>query len=441
MSKDISKVACPICDTIGKWESVDKYKPKAEGMHICTNCSMVFYPEKYMNEDEAKAYYENDYRKPPTVGNAYTGMRKVHMHAFFLDDLFKEWRDKGLDKPVVSDIGAAYGMCLNFVKANFPEAELNGTEFAKAYRRNSYHEFGIELGKDFDTTKKYDLISTFKVAEHQLDVKARLREYAECLKEDGRVYISVPTWFEIMGNFGAVGFDIGYYYHPDHINVWSEPLFEELLKMVGLEIVKKDKWMYDSTYLCKRNDSLMELDSVYPSVEETIDKMARIQKASNLYNQQKFGEAILAFPNFFEAHQARYESSRKKPHEGQTEPLEYIEETYIKPVLKSCPESLNALRMAVDIYMRYDEYESAMEYIEKALEVRPNQAPFLTALAHCLNQLSLRDKDAEKKIKLLTESRDVWKYIRDVDEQCKAEATNWIYQINSELPTPSELKQ
>lgn len=431
---------CPICDTVGKWTNVDKYRVKASGMHICENCGFVFYPEKYMTEEEAKAYYEKDYRKPPNIGNAYTGQRKVHMHAHFLNDTLKKWQDDGKKDPVVCDVGAAYGMFLNWVGTHFPEADLNGTEFALAYRRNAYWEYGIELTKDFDKTKKYDLISSFKVAEHQLDADKRLREYVECLKDDGLIYISVPTWFDKMTNFGLDGFDLEYYYHPDHINVWTRKLFETLLKKVGLEIVKFDDWMYDETYLCKRNDSLMEETPVYESPEDVLKKLEAIKNSWDAFARRDYKKAIEYFPNHFNAHMAHYENSRRQPHEQNKQiPLEYIEKEHLEPMFKACPNSLGALRMATDVYMRYDEWDKAIKHINKALEVRPNNGSFLMALQHCLRQVSLREKDAKKKLDLLAESRDVSRYIREVDLQSKVEATNWIYQANSELPMPNEI--
>ena len=109
---NIKEVRCVVCDTKGDWEKVDQYRLKPSGMHICKNCGFVFYPEKYMSEDEAKAYYKEDYRKPPNVGNAFTGQRKLHMHSHFLSDIMQKWKDEGKEKPVVCDVGAAYGMFL-----------------------------------------------------------------------------------------------------------------------------------------------------------------------------------------------------------------------------------------------------------------------------------------------------------------------------------------
>lgn len=427
---------CPICDTVGEWENVDQYREKPEGMHICKSCGFVFYPEKYMSEDEAKAYYKDDYRKPPQIGNLYTGQRKLHMHSHFLSDLLQKWKDSGKDKPVVCDIGAAYGLFLNWLRSYFPNGEFYGTEYTESYRRNAFHEYQLNLTKDFDKTKKYDLICSYKVAEHQLDVDKRLREYVECLKEDGLIYISVPTWFRKMNNFGLNGFDIEYYYHPDHINVWTRKLFETLLKKVGLEIIKFDDWMYDETYLCKRNDALMDEKGGFEDYKDIISKLDRIKKAWDFYQKGEFEECIKHWPHYFNAWSGLYEKNRQKAHaEGQEkEPFEFIEENYIKPCLKSCPNDLEANRFVIDLFMRYDKYKEAINLIGESLEKKPNNTVFLMALSHCYRQLSLIEKDKNNKIKLLVEARNVCKYIREIDLQATPEVTNWIYNDNAQLP-------
>lgn len=433
------KCRCPICDTVGSWKNVDKYRVTPKGMHICENCGFVFYPEKYMSEDEAKDYYKDDYRQPPSIGNAYTGQRKLHMHSHFLSDLMDRWQKDGKDDPVVCDIGAAYGMFLNWFRSYFPKGDYYGTEFAEAYRRNAWQEYQIKLTHDFDKSKKYDLIASFKVAEHQLDIDKRLREYVECLKDGGYIYISVPTWFHKMTNFGTDGFDLEYYYHPDHINVWTKGLFETLLKKVGLKIVKFDDWMYDETYLCVRDDSLMDESPVYENVNDIEQRLAAIKMAWDKYQARDFEGALNSFPNFFEGWSAYYEINRMKAHEAgqQKMPWDFIEEKFINPMIEHCPHSLSSLRLAVDLNMRYDRFAEAVEIIKTALGHRPNQSIFLMALSHCFRQLAMREIDGKKKHEYLIEARNVCRYIREIDMQMNTECTNWIYQDNAGLPVPN----
>lgn len=409
-------------------------------MHICMNCGFVSYPELYKTEAEIKKHYAADYRPAPTINNAYTGQKKLNIHAAFLKETFDAWKKAGIKKPVICDVGAAYGVFLNWVRGIFPDADLSGTEYALAYRRNAWHEYNLKLDIDFDKSKKYDLISSFKVAEHQLDVDLRLREYIECLNPEGLIYISVPIWFERMTNFGADGFDLEYYYDPNHINVWSQKHFRTLLKKVGLEIIKDDHWMYDSTFLCKRNDELMKEKPEFEHPTDIKQIMKAIKAAAVAFESGQHQVAIKNYQNFPIAWVSYYEANRQQAHlSGQgNPPLEYIKANFIDPALKACPLSLEILRLAMDIHMRYEDYETAARWAQKALELRPNHVVFLMALTQCFRQIGARSTNPEDKIKMITEARECARYMRDIDMQIRPEATNWIYKDNADLPMPHE---
>lgn len=431
---------CFVCGT-DEWENVDQYRLKPQGMAICKSCGVVAYPEKYMNEAEAKKYYAHDYRKPPQYGNLVTGHRKLQMHAHFLKNVLSKWKNDGKEEPKIFEVGAAYGLLLNWLKGYFPKADVSGTEYAESYRRNAWHEFGIELGLDFDTSKKYDLIISFKVAEHQLDVDKRLREMAESLSDDGVLYISVPTWFDRMHNFGLDGFDLEYYYHPDHINVWTKKLFETCLKKAGLRVIEHDGWIYDDTYICVRDDSQMEVQPEYENYNEIVERMKNIKAAYLLTQDGEFEKAISVYPNYPLAWIHGYERKRalfEKNDQGKA-PLEVIEKEWIKPALSSCPFDLSILKLAADIYMRYDRFDTAIEYINEALQHRPNYGEFLRMLHHCLGEIALRQDDDNAKIKMFTEARDCARYLRETDMSLKNDALNWIYFYNSKIPTQGEL--
>ena len=434
---------CVICGSTDKCENVDQYRHKPSGMQICTECGFVSYPQKYKSEAEIKQYYEKDYRGCPNVNNFITGQKKLHIHSAMLTETMRGWIAEGKKSPVICDVGAAFGMLLNFMKQHFPEAELSGTEYALAYRRNAWHEYGIRLGVDFDKTKKYDLISSFKVAEHQLDVDLRLREYAECLKPDGLLYISVPVWFSRMTNFGLDRWDLEYYYDPNHINVWSQKLFETLLAKCGLEIVRGDQWMYDSTFLCKRNDEFMKLKPQYENPVNIKQTMAKIKEASMAYETAAFEKAVNIYPNFPSAWMGYYESSRQLAHAGGQglPPLEFIRKNFLDPATEACPHSLEILRLTADIHMRYDDFQGAVRICEKALKYRPDHPSFLYTIIYCLREIALRAKDPADKIHLQTESRDCAQYLGDVDFGMRSEALTLRYRANSEIPTPHELEE
>lgn len=429
---------CLVCDTTDKWENVDRFRLKPSGMSICMNCGFVSYPAKYKTPEEIKAYYLKDYRKntAPNVMNLYTGQRKLHYHAHFLRSLFDEWKEQGLEAPVVCEVGAAFGMVLNWIKKQcFPKAQVYGTEWDLAMRRVCWHEWKIKLDEDFDPSRNYDLIASYKVAEHMLDADIKLREYATSLSENGRLYVSVPIWFGTLNNFGKQGFDIEYYYHPDHINVWSQKLWEAVLAKAGLEIIKSNHTYYDSTYLCKRNDALMSAPRQYENPQDILSAMDKIFKANQAGMDGDYDKAVEIYPNFPYAWEGRYEKNRSKIHERG---FEFIHNEFLKPALEACPNSAETRTIVADVCMRYEQYQLAMKYLDLSLKMKPENPDSIKRLMICFSELAQRTQDQEEKESLILQARDVAKYLRDVSKQDEAEAISWIYNFDARIAAPHE---
>lgn len=440
MSEPIAKtnpkneVSCLICGSVGQWINVDEYRMKPAGMEICKTCGFVTYPEIVAKNEELKQYYRKEYRPGPTVQALFTGNRKLHYHAEFLAETIELWNKEGR-KPEVFEVGAAFGLFLHWFRLQVPKANVSGSELTLPFRRVAYHQYKIWLGEEFDSSKKYDLIASYKVAEHIPFMDVELRRYAEALKPSGFLYISVPTWFHQMTNFGVDGFSLDYYYDKNHINVWTRKLFETLLAKCGLEIIKSDHVFYDSTYLCKRNDELMKKAPEYESVEEIIDKMGRIYKASFLYDETKFEEAIEMFPNYPEAHIAYYEKNRAKFH-----PLGFagIEKQVILPAIAACPDTHKISYFAADIAMRYDDFDKALEYLDLAARQKPGDPASLVAVASCYRILAQRQTDPKQVVELYESARNIAKTLQRVSIQHSLEALTWIFADEAKIPIPGE---
>jgi len=433
-----AKIDCPICQA-NDWQNVDKYRDTAKDMCMCNKCGFVAYPNKWANPDEAKAYYRKDYRKPPNYGNAVTGQRKLQYHAEFLKEVFEDWNKSKKKKPVIGDVGAAYGIFLNWTRNNFKDADLYGTEWTDSYKRNAYWEYGIRLEDELPKDKKFDLIMSYKVAEHQIWPDKEIRNLALALKEDGLLYISVPQWFEFVGLFGEGGFNIEDYYHPNHINMWSRKNFETLLKKCGLETIKFDNWLYNESYICKRNDKLMDESPEYDSPEETLQNLQAIKLASDSFQENDFASAIKHWPYFPVAHQNNYEMNRAKVHnedlQGQ-DPYQLVMNQYILPAIKQCPHHIEPLVLAGDISMRYGKHPEALKFFEQCLAKKPNSAAVLGAMSHCLRQMADKSNDPAEKEHLISEAREMMRYLKQIDMSIVGDATTWIYQDNANLPIP-----
>jgi len=369
---------CIICDK-STWENVNKFRshePKFDGkktyMAICKSCGFVGYPE--ITEKGLDEYYRKEYRKPPTISNMFTGQRKLHYHRKFLGDYIRENREKEID---VFEIGCAFGMFLSWFKENCPKATVSGTEMTLSYRRIAWHDFGIKLSEKMPKDKKYDLICSYKVLEHQFDADKRLSEYKAALKPGGLIYISVPIWFEALKCFGVAGSNLDEYYHPNHINVWSIDHFNSLLRKVGLEVIKEDHVMYNTTYLCKPCKPKFEPPKLY---KDTLDKLDRIKKASIAFEKHDFGEAIKHWPNYQDAWAGHTEMNRKGHHKGG---IDLIKEKFLDPMLKATNNDPETLCFVADYHMRYERYNEAVSYAEKSLNIKPNSGPLLDILANC----------------------------------------------------------
>ena len=427
---------CINCESTDKWENVDQFRLKPEGMAICTGCGFVSYPSKWKSEEEIKKHYRSTYRNPPNANNTYTGQRKLHFHNAFLQDVFELWKKSGKKNPKVFEVGAAYGVALAWMRdSGYPGSEVAGTELTTSYRRNAWHEFNIALSEDFDTSKKYDLIMSYKVAEHQLDVDRELRKYAEHLTDDGLLHISVPTWFDSMTNFGAAGFDLEYYYDPNHINVWQRDLFEGILRKSGLEIVKADHIIYDSTYLCKRNDSLMGEKAVNLSSEYIKSQMEKIHKAYLAFIDGNLDEAIRIYPNYPIAHINRAEMNRKALFDKGWDAIQAM----IATARKDCPEAVEIVILATDFAMRANKWEEAIALAEEGLSKKPENPSSLNQLINIMREMALRADAPEAKRHYFKQAREISRHLRQVSQQHYKEAMDYIMLFNAHLPMEGEV--
>lgn len=432
---------CPNCG-IDHWKDVDhlRYKDKDDkgekiGMAMCTNCGFVSYPSKYKSKAEIIEHYRKEYRKPPTVLNMYTGQRKNHFHLAFLKELIEKWhREKS--SPAILDIGTAFGMSLNMFQQVLPDAKLYGTELTTSYKNVCKHEFGIDLTDDFDESIKYDLIMSYKVLEHQLDPHIELQRVRKALKPDGHFYISVPTWFDSLVNFGLEGFDLNYYYEPDHINVWTRNIFENLLKRSGFEIVKMDPYMYGFSYLCKPVAVAEATEIFKEDCSEIEKKMKAAKDAFECFLDQKYDEAIAIYPDFPAAWVSAIEMKRKLLTE---KGWNWFKEEVLEKALAACPYSVELMITYTDFATRAKRWEEALKMAERSLHLKPQNPGSLHLIGSAYEQAAAFTKDKKEVIALLKKAREAYLHYSKVSEQNKHDCISKIYYLSAHIPAEENL--
>jgi SAM-dependent methyltransferase len=387
----------------------------------------VSFPSKYKTEEEIKEYYRKEYRTAPQANGLFTGERKLQYHEFFLTPLFKSWKEAGITKPVVGEIGSAFGMFLNWVRSHFPEADLHGTELTQTYRRIAFHEYGLRLDEDFDTSKKYDLITSYHVLEHQIDPDKKLKEYAACLKDSGVFYLACPIWFRELANGANIpGFDLDYYWAPDHINGWSEEHLEYIIAKAGLEIVFKDTEVYGNTYILKKTTK----EAVKPEFKtEKYESFVKMAKEVWLLMQDNKNEEVMkmwpntpsAWINYYEYNRAKFDKNRPEL------------DALIKSAIGACKNSSDMLLFGADILSRYERYDEAFECLVKALEKKPNHPTILLSMSNCYRMKAKKTTDEKLKKELLLKSLNILRRILSVSAESLPQVLSWIYHDESNL--------
>lgn len=442
-------IRCCICDAVDQWENVDEFRFKQKyfnkskfnkvtelpyNMSMCKSCGFITYPDRIDSEEKLIEFYRQDYRKPPNVSAMFTGQRKLHFHGEFLKELFKEWQEKKV-KPTVLEIGAAFGMVLNWVRKAFPEAELHGTEITRAYRRVAYYLYSLNLTEEYDLSVENDLILHYKVLEHQIDPDKKLRQLALTLKPGGHIYLSVPTWFNRLSNFGDDGFDLEHYYHPNHINTWSQKNFETLLKKCGLKIVKENQVFYSSTYLLQRDDSLMDVKREYDNPDEIRKNLKLVKEAYLAYTEGRFEDCIKAWPNFPMAHLSAYENNRNAFHK---EGFEAIKSKVIDRAIQMCPNDPVIACFVGDLYRRYDMWEDSISWFNESLKLRPNDVSALIQISQNLRIMASKTEEQVERWNLLSDAAGIMMFLRDSSFQNQYEAITWLMDDYSNLPLPGD---
>lgn len=435
------KVRCIICSEVDKWENVDRFRMKQFkdnekkqpiNMSMCTNCGFVTYPDIVADKKKLEDFYVDDYRNAPAWGNLVTGNNKLWYHAEFLKEVIAMW---GADKkkPQVFEIGAAMGMFLEWFGKQFPEGTMRGCELTKSFVRVAKHNYNINLESKFDDTKKYDMIATYKVAEHMIDADEEIAKYAKCLTEDGYLYIGVPIWFEKATNFGTGGFDLEYYYHLNHINVWTRNQFEHLLERAGLQIVKENHTFYDSVYLCKVGE--VKKSDYKNDIDKQKKEMEAIKEAYALVMQNKYKEALETYTRYPLAWLGYYEMNRAQ---FDKEGLEFVNEQVIKPMLKALPTDHTTLSLAADIYLRYQQFEPALAMFDKFLQHAPNSGHGLRMIGVCFREMANKETRPSEKIALWRRAADVELKRTMTCPADKADAITWLFYAYSQIPVSEE---
>ena len=300
---------CPICDIENQWELLDYLRDhnywyqqdfrtiqEDVGFKICKNCGFITYD--YKDQSELEILYDNQ-RKVMQANNIITCNRKNEYHYNFL----KAYLRMSVRDVSVLDVGCAQGSFLDFFRKKYHGhvVDLDGIEWSQGYAAFAEHEYGVNILKDIAPDKKYDFICNYKVLEHMQYPDKELKKEVDALKDKGFIYISIPLMLPVLEeSSGIFTIDFENLYHLNHVNCFTKTSFQNLLKKVGLKIIKEDNYMYGYTVLCQKCDFTFELAKEdYIEIKTNIERQ---KQAIELARQKKYSEAIAVYPQYPDAY-------------------------------------------------------------------------------------------------------------------------------------------
>lgn len=344
---------CSICGS-ENWHDLDKMRDLEYwldreyidvdaiiGFRICQYCGYVNY--QYRPEGALKDHYTTD-RNVVSFNNVITSNRKNCYHHQFLKDVVNP-------DMTILDIGCAQGGWLEdcFQRYGVPTDNLYGTEWGRALVSFAKHYYGLNVDYEIqpEWPKKYDLISCYHVLEHMQAPELELEKMRDLLTDDGYIYLSVPIWFDVLDETSLQMVEsFEHHYHLNHINVFSEKSFNNLLKRTGFKIVKLDTLMYGYTVLLQKCEKSDEIER--ENYLEIIDIMERQQKAIKLFYEKKHEEALEMYPAFPDCW-VFWSMDKVNLKEFK------LGRSVLERGLEACPNSLKIKSQLAKLYFQWDE--------------------------------------------------------------------------------------
>jgi 2-polyprenyl-3-methyl-5-hydroxy-6-metoxy-1,4-benzoquinol methylase len=351
---------CYICDA-ENFHSFEKLHTQKE-LLCCKDCGAVMVHVEPQDEEKMKEYYRKLYRPIPNHFNLITTNHKINYIRSFLSEFLKD--KKGL---VCADIGCATGYVVAELARQGHKAI--GCEYTLTYRRFCEHFYGIPIPEELPKVK-YDLITIYHVLEHMIQPDNKLKSYVDMLKDDGRILISTPEWYNILeDSSGNPLTNFEDLWHKDHINVFSRKALRNLFKKCHLVVESFDDLRYGQTYLLRKpkQDEVIDWTLEVEDWKEMVEKTIAGKKALELLGQRKYQECLKVWPMLPEAYLAQIFTNFGKDIDKQTDEFE---------ILKGIPKiwSINKVRNAYGLWLfQQQRYPEAIEHLGYSNDLKPNE--------------------------------------------------------------------
>ncbi len=229
------------CSRLKSYAFIDKYE-----LLKCKNCKVIFLKniEEFLSSQNLydKDYFENYLYDTELNFQSIKATALYYLN--FIQNYFRKIN-------TLLDVGAGFGL---FVKA-FQDLGLNadGIEISKYSVQIAKEKFGVELFNgnllEFNSIKKYDLISFYHSFEHLSDPVHTIKKVRELLNENGILWLSLPNVMSLdrfIRKENWNGWSLPY-----HFFHYSPVSIKNLLKREGFRQIKIQKSFLNPLKLMK----------------------------------------------------------------------------------------------------------------------------------------------------------------------------------------------
>ncbi|MBW4662627.1 MAG: class I SAM-dependent methyltransferase [Chroococcus sp. CMT-3BRIN-NPC107] len=211
----------------------------------CNECGvLLYYPypkddEQLVADGEGKQWTKDRVIEWYSKSSFYNHSNFTNMLRFAIDESYKS---QALD---ILDYGGGGGQFALVCKSHFLESNVYLTDISDRSLLEQWQPLNKQiLFKEFDQAQqKFDFIFMNDVFEHLSDPLKVLKQLAEKLKPNGKIFVDTPKQFWLYPATKLLSKQIytkllNGTVSTDHLQIWSKKSFESVVQASGLKIVK-----------------------------------------------------------------------------------------------------------------------------------------------------------------------------------------------------------
>lgn len=231
---------CRICGNDTTVVLTSKLRRGEGVVYYCPNCDYGMLRPKF---EKAKKYYNEEYRqsfKDDLTSSKEESPEEIYeMRCEYQKDRLAIMKDFFDTEKSLLEIGSSAGQFLSKVKSEFQY--VAGIELSEECAKYTTLRWNIpiytkELSQIEWNGFQFDYVAFFQVLEHIENPKEFLKDVSKCLKNNGKVFIEVPSLDDPLRTLWNVPAYEGFYYHEAHLSYFSEKSIRRILEECGYRI-------------------------------------------------------------------------------------------------------------------------------------------------------------------------------------------------------------